>query len=347
MRLGSHEIAPTPDGYVTALAPMAAVTNPPFRTLAKEHGCGFTVTEMVSSDALVRGGAAGAGAAQLRMERAPIESFLVVQLFGGDPDIMAEAARIVEADGADVVDINMGCPVRKIAGKCNAGVSLMREPERAASVVRAMTRAVKIPVTAKIRAGWDEQHMNAPEVARALEDAGAAMIAVHARTKDMVHKGDPRLEILRRVKEAVRIPVMGNGGVETVEDARQMHRETGCDGVMIGRGAQGNPWVFRSLIEGRDYVANNEERFAAMARHFELYVMYGGDHRAAREMRKHLVWYLAGMPGSAQFRAELHRLNSAAAMRDALEEYKHAVLRGRFAQEEPAGERAPATTDAA
>jgi tRNA-dihydrouridine synthase B len=331
MRIGNHDIAPTPHGFVTALAPMAAITNPPFRTLAKEHGCGLTVTEMVSSDALVRGGPNGLGAAQLRMERAPIESFYVVQLFGGDPDIMAEAARIVEADGADVVDINMGCPVRKIAGKCNAGVSLMKEPERAASLVRAMTKAVKIPVTAKIRAGWDDQHINAPEVAKALEDAGAAMISVHARTKEMVHKGDPRLEILADVKKSVSVPVLGNGGVKSVAEARRMHNETGCDGVMIGRGAHGNPWVFRSMIEGRDYVATIAERFEAMARHFELYVMYGGDHRAAREMRKHLIWYLTGMPSAAQFRAELHRLMTAEAMREAIERYRDDVMTGRFA----------------
>jgi nifR3 family TIM-barrel protein len=234
-----------------------------------------------------------------------------------------------------VVDINMGCPVRKIAGKCNAGVSLMREPERAASLVAAMKKAVKIPVTAKIRAGWDDEHVNAPEVAKALEDAGAAMIAVHGRTKEMVHKGDPRLEVVRRVKEAVKVPVFGNGGVKTVADARRMHRETGCDGVMIGRGAHGNPWVFRSMVEGVDYSASIEERFEAMARHFELYVMYGGDQRAAREMRKHLIWYLTGMPGSAHFRAELHRLDSANAMREAIQSYRHAVMSGHFPKPDP------------
>jgi nifR3 family TIM-barrel protein len=262
------------------------------------------------------------------MERAPIETFYVVQLFGGDPSIMAEAARIVESDGADVIDVNMGCPVRKIAGKCNAGVSLMRDPSRAASLIAAMTRAVKVPVTAKIRAGWDDSHINAPEIARALEDAGAAMVAVHARTKEMGHNGDPRLHIVRAVKEAVKVPVFGNGGVRTVAEARRMHAETGCDGVMIGRGAHGNPWVFRSLNEGRDYVATAAERFEAMARHFELYVMYGGDQRAAREMRKHLIWYLTGMPGSAAFRAELHRLDTASAMRETLARYRDAVLSG-------------------
>jgi nifR3 family TIM-barrel protein len=261
------------------------------------------------------------------MERAPIESFYVVQLFGGDPEIMAEAARIVEADGADVIDVNMGCPARKISGKCNAGVSLMREPERAAEVLGSMVRAVKVPVTAKIRAGWDDQHVNAPEVARALEGAGAAMISIHARTKEMVHQGDPRLEIVRAVKEAVAVPVFGNGGVRTLEDARRMYRETGCDGVMIGRGAHGNPWVFRSFLEGSDYVATEAERFDAMARHLELYVLYGGASRAAREMRKHLVWYLTGMHGSAAFRAELHRLDTVEAMRDAIARFRDAVLR--------------------
>ena len=208
----------------------------------------------------------------------------------------------------------------------------MKDPERAASLVRSMTKAVKIPVTAKIRAGWDEQHVNAPEVAKALEDAGAAMISLHARTKEMVHKGDPRLEILRQVKQSVKVPVFGNGGVKTVADARRMYNETGCDGVMIGRGAHGNPWVFRSMIEGHDYVASSAERFEAMARHFELYVMYGGDHRAAREMRKHLIWYLTGLPGSAQFRAELHRLETAEQMREAIERYRDSVLTGRFAR---------------
>jgi tRNA-dihydrouridine synthase B len=274
------------------------------------------------------------------MERAPIESFYVVQLFGGEPDIMAEAARIVEADGADVIDVNMGCPVRKIAGKCNAGVALMREPDRAASLIAAMTRAVKIPVTAKIRAGWDDEHVNAPEVAQALEGAGAAMISVHARTKEMVHQGDPRRWVVRAVKESVKVPVLGNGGIRTVDDARRMVRETGCDGVMVGRGAHGNPWVFRSLREGRDYVASIDERFDAMLRHFELYVLYGGERRTAREMRKHLIWYLTGMPGSAAFRAELHRLDSGADMREAIERYRHAVRAGRVERDVAAEARA-------
>jgi tRNA-dihydrouridine synthase B len=322
MQLGSHTLSPTPDGFVTALAPMANITNPPFRTVAREHGCGMTVTEMVSAEFLVRDvreGREGQGLAALRTERAPGEDFYVVQLFGGDADTMAEAARIVEAAGADVIDINMGCPVRKITGRCSAGVALMREPERAGAIVRAMTDAVRVPVTAKIRAGWDEQHANAPEFARRLEDAGAALIAVHARTRTMVHQGDPRLSIVRAVKEAVSVPVFGNGGVASLADARRMHRETGCDGVMIGRGAHGNPWLFRALAQGEEQPPTVDERFAVMLRHFELYLEWCGEARTAREMRKHLAWYASHLPGGESLRTELHRMDSTAAMREAIE----------------------------
>jgi nifR3 family TIM-barrel protein len=223
----------------------------------------------------------------------------------------------------------MGCPVRKIAGRDGAGVALMREPERAAAVVRAIRAAVRVPVTAKIRAGWDDAHVNAPEVARRLEDAGAAMIAVHARTRAMVHTGEARLAIVRAVKEAVRVPVFGNGGVATLADARRMHRETGCDGVMIGRGAHGNPWIFRALAQGGEHAPSAAERFAVMLRHVELYRQWAGDERTAREMRKHLAWYAAHAPGGAALRVELARMDTAAAMREAVERHRDAVLAGR------------------
>jgi len=316
---------------ITALAPMAAVTNPPFRSLAVEYGCNLTVTEMVSSEALVRGGAGGAAAAALRMERSPNESVFVVQLFGGDPEVMAEAARMVESHGADVIDVNMGCPVRKIAGRCNAGVALMRDPPRAAKIISTMTDAVRVPVTAKIRAGWDDESINAPEVARALEAAGAAMISIHARTKDMGHDGAPKLEVIRDVKWSVRVPVLGNGGVRTVRDAQRMVRETGCDGVMIGRGAHGNPWIFRSMRDALDVQPSWRERFDALERHLVLYVQHAGEHRAVREFRKHVVWYLTGLPGCAAFRGGLGQLDSLATLQDALARYREAVLSGRSA----------------
>lgn len=325
MKLGPYTLPVTPDGFVTALAPMANITNPPFRTLAREYGCGFAVTEMVSAESLVHGRHHQATYAALRMARAPLESLHVVQLYGGDPAVMAEAARIVEAAGADVVDVNMGCPVRAITAKANAGVALMRDPARAAAIVRAMVRAVRIPVTAKIRAGWDDQTINAPDVAKALEDAGAAMITVHARTREMAHQGNPRMEIIRAVKQAVSIPVLGNGGIRTLADARTMHQETGCDGVMIGKGAHGNPWIFRSLQQGREYHPTVPERIDTMLRHFELYRLWCGDDRTAREMRKHLAWYVAEIPGGQRLRSELHRMETVSAMREAIEHFRETI----------------------
>lgn len=320
MRIGSMTI---PDGGV--LAPMAAVTNAPFRQVCREHGAGLTVTEMVASEALVR----GIGKVALRMERAPGERPLVVQLFGGDPRVMAEAASIVvEETGAEVVDVNMGCPVRKI--NCTgAGVALMREPQKAASIVRAMCDAVKVPVTVKIRAGIDDDSITAPEFAKTLVDAGAQAIAIHARTKSQVHAGKARWDIIRSVKEAVSVPVMGNGGVHTPEDALRMKHETGCDAVMVGRAAQGNPWFFRGLNEGRTYLPSVDERFAAIRRHVALYVEWAGEALAVRELRKHLSWYLRGMPGSAALRARLQSMVSEAALHAAIDDYEADVKFGR------------------
>ncbi len=309
-----------------SLAPMAAVTNAPFRALAKEMGCGLTVTEMVSSEALVR----GKGGTDLRMERAPGEWPLSIQLFGCDAAVMAEAAAMVEDAGAEIVDVNMGCPVDKIAGR-GGGVALMKEPASAAAIVAAMSRRVKIPVTAKIRAGWDAAHVNAPEVARALEDAGAKAIAVHARTKEQVHAGEARWDVIARVKASVRVPVIGNGGIKTVADARAMKDATGCDGVMVARGAQGNPWIFRSILAGEERPPSRAERFHAVRRHLRHYVEHAGMRRAATEMRKHLCWYLRGLPGSAEIRNHLHRLDSEGEYLELLEGYEAALVSGAVA----------------
>lgn len=314
-------IGSVPVSNHVALAPMAAVTNAPFRALAKEMGCGLTVTEMVSSDALVR----GKFGTDLRMERAPGETPLSIQLFGCEPDVMAEAAAMVEEAGAEIVDVNMGCPVDKIAGK-GGGVALMKEPSGAAQIVRAMAKRVTIPVTAKIRAGWDDAHVNAPEVAKALEDAGAAAVFVHARTKEQVHAGAARWEVIERVKRSVSIPVWGNGGIKTVDDARRMREETGCDGVMVARGAQGNPWVFRSILAGEERPPTVAERFHAVRRHLRHYVTFAGMHRAATEMRKHLCWYLRGLPGSAEIRHELHRLSTEETYLELLDSYESRLV---------------------
>ncbi len=316
IQVGPHRIGQT------ALAPMAAITNAPFRAICKAHGCGLTVTEMVSAEALVR----NAKKTRVRMDRAAGEEILSVQLFGGTAAVMAEATRIAQDAGADIVDVNMGCPVRKISGG-GAGVALMREPARAAAIVEAMVRVARVPVTVKLRAGWDDSSVNAPDVARAVEQAGAALIAVHGRTRDQVHAGEARWEVIGAVKQAVRVPVLGNGGVRTVEDALRMKRVSGCDGVMIARGAQGNPWIFRGIAAGKEEAPSASERFAVMRRHLCLYVEQVGEARAVIEIRKHLCWYVATLPGSAAFREELHAANDRDALEALIDRYEESVRR--------------------
>ena len=226
--------------HPVALAPMAGMTDTAFRRLVKRKGgCGLVVTEMVSSEGLVRGIDRTLEYAEYTEEERPVS----VQIFGGDPRVMADAAQVVEAMGADIVDVNMGCPVPKIA-KHNAGCSLMREPEHAASVIRAMTSAVRIPVTVKMRAGWNEHEINAPTLARLVEDAGAAALAVHGRTAAQSYSGESDWQLIARVASQVTIPVFGSGDcVEAVQIIRRLH-ESGVAGVLVGRGALRNPWIF-------------------------------------------------------------------------------------------------------
>ena len=318
MKFGSIDIEPCAYGFVTALAPMANVTNPPFRSLARGYGCGLTVSEMVASHHLVKGGVNGLNA--LRMERAPGPGPHVVQLLGGDPALMAEAARMAEAEGADALDVNMGCPIRRIQHGCEAGVALMREPSRAAAVISAMVRAVKIPVSAKLRAGASAHEINAVAVARAVEDAGASMLTVHARTADAVHHGEARLSVLGEVKSAVRVAVLGNGGVASVDDARRMVAETGCDGVMIGRGALGNPWLFRALETGATVDVTLADRRDAALEYARWHVTFAGEQAAARELRKYIRWFYSGTEREAQVRAALPRFDSLATIERILAE---------------------------
>jgi tRNA-dihydrouridine synthase B len=308
------------------LAPLAAITSAPFRQVCLEHGCALAVCEMVSAEALVRTGPA----ATRRLVRARGEPTLVVQLFGGDPAVMARAAAVaVEHAGAQIVDINMGCPVRKVLG-CGAGVALMKEPARAEAVVRAVADALgdAVPVSVKMRAGWDEASINAVEVARRVEQAGACAVAVHARTREQVHAGPSMWGVIGEVKRAVRIPVVGNGGVRSAAAAVEMLSATGCDAVMVGRGALGNPWIFEGIRDGHDVTPSREQRFRVLRHHFELYVGYAGARLAALEMRKHLGWYLRGMPGSAMVRAKLQAMTGAEAVRDAIDAYELALATG-------------------
>jgi tRNA-dihydrouridine synthase B len=309
MRIGSHVI-----GEGAALAPMAGITNPPFRQLCREHGAVLAVSELISCHAVLvlEGRERRRNARARRLTRALIGSFpgeqpFAVQLCGREPELMAEAARIVEQHGAQIIDLNFGCPARKVAKQGEgAGVALMRDPPRLAAVARAVVDAVALPVTAKIRTGWAPGQRNGAAVARMLEDTGVQAICVHARTRDQVHSGPVDLDTLAAICAAVRLPVIGNGGIRDRAAAAEMIARTGCARVAVGQGAKGNPWIFDELA-GRTVVPDLAERVATCRRHLDLYVEWIGEARAAREMRKHACWYIKGFPGAAAFRAQLSR----------------------------------------
>ncbi len=308
------------------LAPLAAVTSAPFRQICLAMGCEQAVTEMVASEALIR----DVGKIARRMVRASNERRLMVQLFGGKPESMAQAAETtIERVQPDIIDINMGCPVKKILG-VGAGVALMRDPERAAAIVEAVIQAVgpTLPVTVKMRAGWNDE-VNAVKFAQCVVQAGAKAVAIHGRTREQYHRGDTRWDIIAEVKKTVGVPVIGNGGVGTAADARAMLDQTGCDAVMIGRGSLGNPWIFRSVVEGVDYVPSLRERFRVVRQHVDLYVQHAGDQATAREMRKHLGWYLRGLVGSAMVRRHLQNMRHAQDVHNVLDAYEDALLNGR------------------
>ena len=225
------------------LAPMAGVTDLPFRLLCKESGCGLVVSEMISDNALLFDN--DRTLEMLRME--PAERPVAMQIFGSNPELMAQAAQKVEAAGADIIDINMGCPAPKIV-KNGEGSALMRKPELAQRILRAVVAAVQVPVTVKIRKGWSEQEVNAVELALLAEEAGVAAVAVHGRTREQFYEGKADWQIIREVKEALSIPVIGNGDIWSPADAARMLEQTGCDGIMVGRGCQGNPWLFRDIL---------------------------------------------------------------------------------------------------
>jgi tRNA-dihydrouridine synthase B len=306
MKIGSFTIEPS-----TVLAPMAAITNPPFRQLCLELGAGLTVQEVLSADQLLL------KHKPIPIERAPGEKILIVQLYGRSPKKLAEGARVAEAHGADVIDLNMGCPARKIV-KQGAGVAMMREPDLAKLVTRAVVGAVKVPVTVKMRAGWSADEANAPVIARAVVEAGACAVTIHARLREAVHTGPFDWAYIRQVRDALppEITVVGNGGIKDAADATRMRAETGCDGVMIGRAARGDPWIFRELATGVPRAPTARERIELMLRHLDLYIAWTDEDRATREMRKHLIWYTKGLPEAAKLRKALSGLDSRQAVHD-------------------------------
>lgn len=292
------------------LAPMAGVTDLPFRLLCKEQGAGLLSMEMVSAKAILYHNKN----TEKLMEIAPGETPVSLQLFGSDPDIIADIAAKIEDRPFAILDINMGCPVPKIVNN-GEGSALMRNPHLAAEIVRKTSRAIRKPVTVKIRKGFDEAHCNAVELAKYLEDAGAAAITVHGRTREQYYSGMADWEMIRKVKEAVEIPVIGNGDVKDGESAKRMVEETGCDGIMIGRAAQGNPWIFREVRSYLECGVKTERPSAGevrdmIRRHALLQLECKGDYIGIREMRKHVAWYIAGYPHAAELRKKVCSVES-------------------------------------
>ena len=296
------------------LAPMAGVTDLPFRLLCKEQGAGLLCMEMVSAKAIYFNNKNTEELLTIDDREPPVS----LQLFGSDPDIISEMAKKIENRPFSILDINMGCPVPKVAGN-GEGSALMKNPKLVEEIVSKTAKAIKKPVTVKIRKGFDDEHINAVEIARIAESAGAAAVVVHGRTREQYYSGKADWDIIRQVKEAVKIPVIGNGDVTSPEAARQLMETTGCDGIMIGRGAQGNPWIFRQILHWMETGEEEpkpdlEEVKAMILRHARMLVEYKGAYTGIREMRKHVAWYTAGYPNSAKLRARVNEIESLEAL---------------------------------
>ncbi|MBQ2986021.1 MAG: tRNA dihydrouridine synthase DusB [Tyzzerella sp.] len=313
LKIGNVELS---NPYI--LAPMAGVTDLPFRLLCKEQGAGLLCMEMISAKAIQYHNKNTKALLEIHPEEEPVS----LQLFGSDPEVMSEVAKQIEELPFAILDINMGCPVPKIV-KNGEGSALMNQPKLVHEIVEKTVKAIQKPVTVKIRKGFNDESINAVEIAKIIEDAGGAAVAVHGRTREQYYSGKADWDIIRQVKDAVSIPVIGNGDVTSGESALAMMQKTGCDGVMIGRGAQGNPWLFSEL---REYEKtgqmparpSHEELKEMMLRHARLQMQYKGDYLGIREMRKHVAWYTTGLPNSAKLRGEINAVESYEELEDLL-----------------------------
>ena len=303
------------------LAPLAGISNLPFRLIARAQGCSLAYTEMISANGLVRKTAKTYEYLKTCEDDRPLGA----QIFGADPQVMAEAACIVADTGVDLIDINMGCPVRKVI-KAGAGAILMKDPALVARIVEAVKKAVKIPVTVKIRSGWNRSSINAVEIARIAEDCGADAITVHARTADQGYSGNADWKIITDVKKAVKIPVIGNGDIRQPQDAVKMLAETDCDAVMVGRGSLGNPWIFKGISQAlscqeTNYLPTLGQRREMIENHWKMEAELQGSKLAGKSIRKHILWYTKGLDNSHKFRELAGKLKDEESMLHELNEY--------------------------
>lgn len=308
------------------LAPMAGVTDSAFRRICVEQGCGMVTTELISAKGLYYGSENTEALLKLTKEEKPA----AVQIFGRDPYIMAKAAERFDSDDRFfAIDINMGCPAPKVV-KNGEGSALLKEPKLAAEIVREVSRATSKPVTVKYRIGFDSNNINAVEFGKVLEEAGAKCITIHGRTREQMYSGTANWNIIKQVKEAVDIPVVGNGDVNSFDSALRLFQETNCDAIMIGRGAQGNPFIFREVgdyLNGREIRRpTSEEKIDTVIRHLKLEIEDFGEYKAVREMRKHIAWYLKGLKNSIEIKNQINVLTSADEVIKVLMEYKKSII---------------------